>query len=196
LLGEGELKLGASQLGYAPETLTAEFAAAVHDAAAGLTLEQLRAWAIAEESAIAGVALALELVSRLPDRVSASSEWARIGLQHSDRQPSLLGFVYLLEQHLTEQPTLADTFGWLTRRLVIAAHEQIAYSKLPDFTFRFRWEAGRLRFYPIGEGRFGLADMRRESMSRLSQDMGLWEESDAGAVLTGPGEEFVAEVFA
>ena len=31
-------------------------------------------------------------------------------------------------------------------------------SKLPDFTFRFRWEAGRLRFYPIGGERFRPAD--------------------------------------
>jgi hypothetical protein len=107
----------------------------------------------------------------------------------------LLGFAYLLEQHLTEQPTVAETMRWLTRRLLIAAHEQIAYSKLPDFTFRFRWESGRLRFYPIGGERFELADMRRESMSRISGDIGLWHLSGDAAWLTELGRQFVADVF-
>jgi hypothetical protein len=79
--------------------------------------------------------------------------------------------------------------------LVIAPHEQVAYSKLPEFTFRFRWESGRLRFYPIGGDRFELADMRRESMSRLSRDIGLWQPSGDEALLTEEGHRFVAEVF-
>jgi hypothetical protein len=195
LLGRGPLQIGTSTVVYDDTLPTSEFAAAVADASVSLSIEDLRRWAVSEETAISGLALAFVLIARLPDRETAPSEWARIGLQHSDRQPSLLGFAYLLEQHLKEEPTLAETLRWLTRRLVIAAHEQIAYSKLPDFTFRFRWEGGRLRFYPIGEGRFDLADMRRASMSTLSEDVGLWENSTDSATLTDEGVRFVSEVF-
>ena len=195
LLGQGPLTIGETHVSYDGQLPTSTVSAAVEEASAALSLEGLRAWAIAEETAIAGLALALALVARLPDRETAPSEWVRIGLQHSDRQPALLGFVYLLEQHLDEQPTLAETLRWFTRRLVIAAHEQIAYSKLPDFTFRFRWEAGRLRFYPIGEGRFELADMRRASMSTLSEDIGLWKDDADSAALTEQGRQFVARMF-
>ena len=43
----------------------------------------------------------------------------------------------LWNQANNDKPTLADTLAWLARRYVISAHEQIAYSKLPEFTFRF-----------------------------------------------------------
>jgi hypothetical protein len=117
-------------------------------------------------------------------------------LQHSERQPSLLGLSRLIEQQLEHEPSFADLFAWLVRRFVVSAHEQIAYSKLPDFTFRFRWESGRLRFYSIGLGRFDLADMRRQSMARLSEDVGLWSESDGVPLLTDQGRRFVHEVLA
>ncbi len=195
LLGRGPLRLVDIQVPYNELLATRSFADAVKHASGGLSLEQLRAWALSEGTAIAGLTVALVLISRLPGRETAPTEWAVIGLQHSNRQPSLLGFAHLVEQHLAEQPTLVETLRWLTRRLLIAAHEQIAYSKLPDFTFRFRWESGQLRFYPIGGERFELADMRRESMSRLSEDIGLWQGDHDTAWLTGPGRQFVTDAF-
>lgn len=157
--------------------------------------EELRLWAIGEETGIAGLVFLLATIARLPDQGSAPRAWAETGLQHSERQPSLLGFAMLLEQQLEHEPSLADLFAWLVRRFVVSAHEQIAYSKLPDFTFRFRWESGRLRFYPIGLGRFDLADMRRQSMARLSEDVGLWAESDGVPLLTEAGSRFRGEVL-
>ena len=88
-----------------------------------------------------------------------------------------------------------ETLVWLVRRFVVGAHERIAYSKLPDFTFRFRWEGGRLRFYPIGGDRFGTADIRRASLARLTEDIGLWERAEAGPVLTDTGREFIRAVL-
>ena len=195
LLGGGPLRLADTDIAYNELLATSSFASAAEHASAGLSLEQLRAWTLSEGTAIAGLTLALVLISRLPDRETAPAGWAMIGLQHSDRQPSLLGFAHLVEQHLAAQPTLAETVRWLTRRLLIGAHEQIAYSKLPEFTFRFRWESGRLRFYPIGGERFELADMRRESMSRISADIGLWQLSGDTAWLTEQGHQFVTDVF-
>jgi hypothetical protein len=146
--------------------------AATADATSAVAPEELRAWAIGDETAIRGLVLILATIARLPDRGATPRAWAEIGLQHSERQPSLRGFAMLVEQQIEHEPSLADLFAWLVRRFVVSAHEQIAYSKLPDFTFRFRWESGRLRFYPIGVGRFDLADMRRQSMARLSEDVG------------------------
>ncbi len=85
---------------------------------------------------------------------------------------------------MEEEPTVADTVDWVLRRLVIEVHERVAYSKLPNFTFRFRWENGRLRFYDLGVWPFDLADMRHGSMSQLSFDIGYWRETTDGGKLT------------
>lgn len=195
LLGQGPLDVLGRSLSYDSAVPAREFIAAVVGVTGSAAPEDLRAWAIGEETGIAGLVLLLATIGRLPERGSAPRAWAEIGLQHSERQPSLLGFAMLVDQQLEHEPSLADLFAWLVRRFVISAHEQIAYSKLPDFTFRFRWESGRLRFYSIGLGRFDLADMRRQSMARLSEDVGLWAASDGMPLLTEKGREFVGEVL-
>ena len=84
-------------------------------------------------------------------------------------------------------------------RFVVPVHERIAYSKLPEFTFRFRWEDGLLRFYDLGTGRFPLAAIRDQSLAFLTWDLGMWDETgddDQPAALTDRGATFVAEVLA
>ncbi len=195
LLGQGPFDILGRSLSYDSAMPAREFMSAVVEITRPAAPEELRLWAIGEETGIAGLVLLLATIARLPDRGSAPRAWAETGLQHSERQPSLLGFAMLIEQQLEHEPSLADLFAWLVRRFVVSAHEQIAYSKLPDFTFRFRWESGRLRFYPIGLGRFDLADMRRQSMARLSEDVGLWAESDGVPLLTEAGSRFRGEVL-
>lgn len=194
-LGSGELELAGRKLRYEAGMTAAEFQALVVDGVAALSLEELRFAAIEHRSAIAGFALILVTIARLPEAESAPDGWREIGVQSSDRQPSVLGFRVLLERQLAESPTLADLLAWTMRRFVIFAHEQIAYSKLPDFTFRFRWEAGRLRFYKLGIGRFELANMRRAAMASLASDIGFWRRDGDTATLTELGHSFVAEVF-
>jgi len=75
-------------------------------------------------------------------------------------------------------------------------HERIAYSKLPEFTFRFRWEEGLLRFHDLGVGRFPLAAIRFGALASLSCDLGMWELVDDVAVLTDRGQAFVREALA
>jgi hypothetical protein len=195
LAGAGELELGGRKLSYAPEMAAAEFRTLVVDATADLPLEQLRVGAIEDGTAIAGLALILVTVARLPASETAPAGWREIGIQSSERQPSLLQFAMALERQLDEQPPLKDILAWATRRFVIIAHEQIAYSKLPDFTFRFRWEAGRLRFYNLGIGRFELANMRRGTMASLAADVGFWRRDVETPVLTTLGRSFQAEVL-
>ena len=59
------------------------------------------------------------------------------------------------------------------------------------------WEDGRLRFYPTGHDRFTPSGARRNALSSLSFDMGLWERvgDDETPQLTDDGRAFVAEVF-
>jgi hypothetical protein len=167
LLGQGPIDVLGRALPYDAAMPARQFMSAVAGVTSLAPPEELRAWAIAEDTGIAGLVLLLATIARLPERTGAPRAWTEIGLQHSERQPSLLGLAMLVKQQLEHEPSLADLFAWLVRGFVVSAHEQIAYSKLPDFTFRFRWESGRLRFYPIGLGRFDLADMRRQSMARL-----------------------------
>ncbi len=80
---------------------------------------------------------------------------------------------------------------------MIGPHEVIAYSKLPESTFRFCWEEGRLRFYPAGHDRFIASGARRSAMSSLCEDMGLWTRANKDEIphLTEVGTAFVTRVF-
>jgi hypothetical protein len=178
-----------------PQMPTAAAADAAAAATADFPLDELRRWAAETDTAAAGLILFFSLRSQLPVDASSSAGWLDIGTQSSDRQPSFLQFVYLFERHLQDDPTLADSLVWLARRFVINAHEQIAYSKLPEFTFRFRWEDGRLRFYTLGLGRFQLADIRRAAMSQISEDVGLWEDVGGTPELTSEGRAFIERAF-
>jgi hypothetical protein len=195
LLLAGSIQVLSRTLEVGPEISTAALADAVVQRTSDIPLDELRAWAAESDTVIAGLVLFFALRGRVPAEAAASHGWGEIGSQSSERQPSFLGFVYRFDHHLEDQPTLAQTLVWLTRRFVINAHEQIAYSKLPEDTFRFRWEEGRLRFYTLGLGRFRLADIRREAMSLISEDVGLWQRIGGIPELTSYGRQFTEQVF-
>ncbi len=174
---------------------TRRFAEQVAQATADVPLETLRRWAVEAGEAPAALVLLFATIARLPDLTRVPAGWQQIGAQRSERQPGLLRFAQHLEQHLEQEPMLAATLVWVVRHFVIAAHEHAAYSKLPDFTFRFRHEEGRLRFYPLDPGRYRPADMRREAMSSLGEDLGLWERGDAGPRVTAKGAGLMRETF-
>ena len=114
-------------------------------------------------------------------------------------QPSIAALFGGLSSHLEGSPSVGETLWWLVSRFVIPVHERIAYSKLPEFTFRFRWEDGLLRFYDHGVGRFPLAAIRNEPFASLTRDLGMWDiemaEGGRRAILTGRGAAFVEEVL-
>ena len=195
LVPAGSIQILGRAVEVGPEISTATLADAVAKGTADIPLDELRVWAAETDTAAAGLVLFLALRGRVPAEAAASRGWSEIGSQSSERQPSVLGFLYRFDHHLEAQPTLAQTLGWLTRRFVINAHEQIAYSKLPEFTFRFRWEEGRLRFYTLGLGRFRLADIRREAMAQISEDVGLWQSIEDVPELTSYGRHFTEEAF-
>ncbi|MAG36471.1 MAG: hypothetical protein CL878_09540 [Dehalococcoidia bacterium] len=197
LAGAGSLALPGGSVQHEPTLRTRFFADSVLAATAALSLEELRSWSSKMETAMAGLALLLVLQRRLPEARPIPPRWTAIAGQRSDHQPSLHEFGYgQLPAHLDTNPTLADTMAWLVHRFVRSPHETIAYSKLPNFTFRFRWEEGRLRFYSAEDNRFGLVDIRRESMARLTEDLGYWADAEGTAQLTPLGHAFISEVFA
>jgi hypothetical protein len=167
--------------------------AKVHDA----PLESIRAATERTDSAASGLIAILELHRRAAGRVDPG--WLAASAIRSAWQPSLAASLQELTVHLQADPTVEDTMWWIVQRYVVAVHERIAYSKLPDHTFRFRWEEGRVRFYGNGIGRFPLAAIRQIPMAQITWDLALWdrrtsEDNSVGsAELTDRGRTFVVE---
>ncbi|MCY4370070.1 MAG: hypothetical protein OXF41_11810 [bacterium] len=69
--------------------------------------------------------------------------------------------------------TVRDVAEWLTLEYVIAQHERVATAKLSTTgdTFRFRREAGRLRFFSKGE-RVGMNDSRFNALATFLFELG------------------------
>ena len=110
-------------------------------------------------------------------------------------QPSLAEVLRSLDEHLAGAPTVADTMWWLVHRYIVNVHERIAYSKLPEHTFRFRWEEGRVPFYDNGTSRFPLAAIRWDPLTNLTRDLNLWTFDGSGVKVSSRGQEFIDEVL-
>jgi hypothetical protein len=195
ILTAGVVDAEIGSIEVAPDLPTSRFQDAVAAATRAASLEALRSWAVEQQTAIAGLVLLFATFDRLPDPAIVSAGWRDIAQQRTDNQPGLLVLWRLLQDHVQAGETLADTLEWLANRYVIQAHERIAYSKLPEFTFLFRWENGLLRFYDNGLERFALANIRRGAVAQISQDLGLWASDGGQPGLTPLGETFVQEVF-
>ena len=192
------LEIGKRKVSCKPTMQMSELNEKFDAATSNMSLEDLRRWARDQGSAIAGIAFLKLVIDRLPKRDSFSETdraFLDVGVQRSMRQEGLLQIARAFEAHMEEEPTVADTVDWVLRRLVIEVHERVAYSKLPNFTFRFRWENGRLRFYDLGVWPFDLADMRHGSMSQLSFDLGYLARDDRRREVDRDGKTFVSEAF-
>jgi hypothetical protein len=159
-------------------------------------LEQLRQLTASLDTATSGLVVLLELDRRAQQldnpgfrqAIAVASTW----------QPSLAAVLKGLHAHLASRPTIADTLWWLVQQFILGVHERIAYSKLTtaEFTFRFRWEDGLLRFFDRGAGRFPLAGIRREPLSSLTADLGFWAPDEQGVPrLTQRGRAFVDQAL-
>lgn len=160
----------------------------------GLSMEGLRRYTVEADTAASGLVVLLELDRRAQSRSGAG--WEQACRLESAWQPSLASVLAALRTHLDTGPSAGETLWWLVSRFVVPVHERIAYSKLPEFTFRFRWEEGLLRFHNLGIGRFPLAAIRHEALASLTRDLGLWEPVNGEGVLTDRGHTFTREVFA
>lgn len=195
LMIPGELDVVGTPLSCGPDLATEDFAASLLRVTESRSLPEVAAWARSDGRAIAGLCLLLVMRARLPAAEVAGDDWLDTANLSGQWQPGPVAFAHRLSGHLSGKPALVDTMAWLLRTLVIRPHEAIAYSKLPEFTFRFRHEGGRLRMYPQPFGRFILNDIRSRAMTTLATDLGLVAlEGDALAV-TGDGRALIDAVF-
>ena len=161
---------------------------------ARLNLEALRRWTVATDTATSGLITLLELGRRAS--AHQGHGWRLASGVRSTWQPSIASVLKGLDSQLAAGATTADTLWWLVEQFVLPVHQRIAYSKLPEFTFRFRWEEGLLGFFDLGVGRFPLASIRMRAFGLLSKDLGLWERDATGVATLSPhGSAFLAEVF-
>jgi len=195
LAGAGELSFENSSITWTADQPVDELQGTVNAVFADLDWEDVAAWAAKENTAMAGLVALLWFADQTPEGDRAPSSWQWVAQQNSDHQMGLLQTVLALRSRLNTVPTVSETLDWALRTFILGPHEVIAYSKLPDSTFRFCWEEGRLRFYPTGHERFGSSIARREALSSLSRDLGLWEIAGDEAQLTPDGRSLVAEVF-
>jgi hypothetical protein len=197
LTAAGSVELGDTTVTWEAEQALGDFRDAVLTAASMMHWEDVRAWTHQQNTAMSGLAALAWFEARSPKPGSVSPSWQWPGLQDSDHQAGYLRTVGAFRGALASNFSIAEALEWALRTFVIGPHEIIAYSKLPDSTFRFCWEEGRLRFYPAGHDRFTVAGARRSAMSSLSQDLGLWTRAgnDGTPQLTGAGKAFISQVF-
>jgi len=196
--GPTVLDLPEGKVAIDPSMSTREFRDAVVDVAALSSLHRMHQWSVKDGSAAAGLAFLFAMYARLPDAVSTPADWRIIGAISGDREPGLLALGGELDRHLDKGPTLAQTLTWAFRLLVQIPHERTANSKLPEFTHRFRWEAGRLTVFNFLEdpfARFGLNDIRANALARLSMDLGFVRQSGRTFESTEDGHAFAERVF-
>ena len=160
---------------------------------AATSLEQLRSATASADTATSGLIVLLELHRRASNRTDLG--WSNAASLRSAWQPSVAAVLAELTTHLETGPALVDTLWWIVQTFIIGVHERIAYSKLPEHTFRFRWEDGRVQFYDNGVGRFPLAATRNEPLAWLTWDLGFWNRESGHPKLTARGRDFVDEVF-
>lgn len=99
-------------------------------------------------------------------------------------------FLNSLRERVEAGASVGDVVEWLTLDYVVSQHERVATAKLATTgdTFRFRREAGRLRFFPK-EAQVGMNDSRYNALATFLFELG-WSgylyEADHG--LTEEGE--------
>ena len=193
VLASGELTTSLVERIAAGEIALPELKEPVHDA----LLEDVRKATDRIDTATSGLIAIMELHRRAAGRVDAG--WRAATDVRSAWQPSLAAVLRDITAHLATRPTVADTMWWIVQHYVLNVHERIAYSKLPEHTFRFRWEEGRVRFYNNGIGRFPLAAIRHDPLTQITWDLALWDRAASSgspephAVLTDRGRRFVEE---
>ena len=161
-----------------------------------ISFEMLRTLIERLNTGTSGLIGMLELARRAEKRVGVG--WQQASNISSAWQPSIASVLGGLSTHLDGKPSVGDSIWWMVSKFILNVHERICYSKLPEFTFRFRREEELLRFYDYGNDRFPLAAIRNQPLTSLTKDLGLWQEvslNDSRGVLTDRGRAFVSEVF-
>jgi hypothetical protein len=195
LVDVGNVEIRGFTVACTRDTSASSFHESIAQVTRSMTMQEIDLWAVEDRRAIAGVVLILAVLARTATPEEAGQDWLRIAAIDGQWQPGLLTVSRQIESLIADGATLGDLTLWLFEHLVLRAHERNAYSKIPDFTFRWRWEAGRLRFYNHPISWDVLADLRSASMGSLLRDLGYCEDVSDGLAVTSDGLALAAEVF-
>lgn len=196
LFAGGSLDLDGAAIISAPEEPASEWSQRLTEATLDWSWEALAEWTAHSDNALSGLA-ALVVMS---DRVSAMGQikgpWTSVASVNGEHQLGLSGMATLVSRQVGSASTVGELLIWAIKTLVIAPHETIATSKLPESTFRFWWEQDKLRFVDNGVWRFDPSGLRRGAIASLATDLGWCDREEGGAgKLTADGEAVVLRVM-
>lgn len=184
-----------TEIDFGPETPASDLLDLIRSAVEQATPEEVSEWNISTSTARSGLIAVFALLAALPDVAESPTGWQDVGMRQSREQSGLLRFMAGLHALIESGDTVADAMEHIVRRHILQAHEMIAYSKLPDFTFRFRWENGYLRFFDNGVERSTIAGVRWWPISMIARDLALFEGENGQARLTQAGKDLVEVTF-
>ena len=197
LIGSSEVVFSGTTIPCTPDTPCETWLESLIHATSDMSWEEIRETAANAGDAVNGLAGFLLLCARVPDRDDVTQAWSDVARVDGDRQPGLAGMATHVNRRLAAGPTVSQMLAWTIDNFIVSVHETVAMGKLPNSTFRFFWEHGRLRFVDNGVWRFEMSGLRRDALASLAYDLGWWTwyEGDEEPVVTDGGHAVVAEVF-
>lgn len=118
--------------------------------------------------------------------------WANVSTAGSDGRVPVDRFIRDLRSRLRRGTPRIGEIAWeIVRRHVLQQHQMVAARKLPENTFRFERDGGRLRFHDLSRP-LAFSDSRFEALSTTVHELGLcgrFEDPDHG--LTELGERLL-----
>ena len=197
LFADGTVLIGEATVSASPDDNARAWLASLQTASNGLEWEELRGLVATSESGLAGLAVLIVLAARVPNENETAPEWELVARADGESQPGLRSLVTILNRQLDSERSVLELLEWFVLRFIVAIHETVAMAKLPNSTFRFYWEHGRLRFVDNGVWRFDPSGLRREALAQVSRDLGWWDADENGtAHVTDDGRALIQEVFA
>ncbi|MFN8175820.1 MAG: hypothetical protein U0T02_12210 [Solirubrobacteraceae bacterium] len=179
LVADATLEINGINLTAAPDDPIAAWVDQIARACAELSWQSACDLAIDADSAMSGLAVLLGLTRRVPERDDASTAWLRVARVDGDHQPGLLRMIRMLRRQQAQTgQTVGSLMQWVIDTFIVRAHDTVAMSKLPESTFRFSWEEGRLRFVDNGVWRFQASGLRRQALAGIAYDLGWWTRAD------------------
>jgi hypothetical protein len=198
LVAGAELRIGDIDIATEPDAPARRWADRVSDAFGDLTWQQLSNLAVDADGGLTGLATFVALTRRVPNPADANGAWLQVARVDGDHQPGLLQMATMVKRREARPgETVGSLMQWVIDTFIVRVHDTVAMGKLPESTFRFWWEEGRLRFVDNGVWRFEASGLRRQALADIAFDLGWWTD-DGGdtARVTQDGSSVVDAVFA
>jgi hypothetical protein len=160
--------------------------------------DRLYSWALEQKGAPTTIIGMLTMLSLIYLRFGNPALWMKpeweIARMGADIRLSLDGFIrHLDNRQKSPSFTLSDACHWLINDYVITQHQLIASSKLPENTFRFQREGGRLRFFKL-ENSVDFMDSRFNAIQTTVHELGLCGSLDQTKHTLSPDGRQILEV--